>query len=153
MHSVKELNGFTLNIIGKGPYESYLKEWNEKINVKYWGVIPNEQLPEIINQHQIFILSSFYEGNPKTLLESMSCGMACIGTNVRGINSIIKHKENGYLCKTDAQSIKKAILTVANNKELRERIGKAAREYIVNNCSLNSIVEKEYALYRKVLSR
>ena len=91
--------------------------------------------------------------NLKILLKAMSCERTWIGTNVRGNYNMFKHKENGYLCKTDAQSIKKAILTVANNKELRERISKAAREYIINNCSLNSIVEKEYALYRKVLSR
>jgi len=117
------------------------------------GIIPNEKLPEIINQNQIYILPSFYEGNPKTLLESMSCGMACIGTNVKGINNIIKHGENGYLCNTDAESIKNAILTVYKDTKLRDRIGKAAREYIINNCSLEIIVEKEHAIYKSLLKK
>lgn len=155
LKAFKELNGFSLSIIGKGPYEEYLKEWKEKfnINIKYWGVIPNDKLPEIINQHQIFILPSFFEGNPKTLLESMSCGLACIGTNVRGINNIINHKENGYLCNTDSQSIKKAILTIVNDKELRKHIGKGARDYIISNHSLKYIIEKEYTVYEKILTK
>ena len=81
----------------------------------------------------------------------MSCGTACIGTDVRGINNIIKHKENGYLCKIDPKSIEEAILTVNNNKILMEKMSLSARQFILNNFSLSSIVEKEYLLYKKIL--
>lgn len=153
LNAFKGLKEYTLNIVGKGPFETYLKKWKEEENIKvnYLGVIPNEKLPEIINQHQVFILPSYYEGNPKTLLEAMSCGLACIGTNVRGINNIIKHKETGYLCGIDAQSIKDAILKVTNNNVLCRQIGKAARNYIVENYSLDHIIEKESSIYRKIL--
>ena len=81
----------------------------------------------------------------------MSCEIACIGTNIKGINNIIKHKENGFLCKTDPESIRDAILTVYNDQRLRMKIAKNARQFIIDNCSLKSITEKEYSFYQEIL--
>ncbi len=102
------------------------------INLNLLGVFPNNIIPEVLNQYQIFILPSYYEGNPKVLLETMSCGLACIGINVYGISNILKHKENGYLCDIQSESIKKAIKSLHSNKDLKSKIGRNAREFIMN---------------------
>ena len=148
----RDLKEFSLDIVGEGPQKELLKKKAKDlgININFLGIIPNEQLPEIINQYQIFILPSYYEGNPKVLLEAMSCGLACIGTDVKGINNILKHMENGLLCKTDSKSIKNAIITLYNNKNLRIKFGHNARQFILNNCSLNLIAKKEYLLYKSL---
>ncbi|GAF93140.1 unnamed protein product, partial [marine sediment metagenome] len=109
---------------------------------------PNQKLPEELNKSNLFILPSLYEGCPKVLLEAMSCGLPCIGTNVAGIKEIIKHKKNGYLCRTDATSIKKVILNVLNNKELKERLSKNARKTITEHFSLESILKEEVKIYK-----
>ncbi len=147
------LNNFSLDIIGKGPLENKLKNESKNLGVKvnFLGVYPNNKLPEIINQYQIYILPSYYEGNPKTLLEAMSCEVACIGTDVLGINNIIRHGINGFLCATNPESIKSAILEVYKDQELRDKISKNARKFILDNCSLDSITEKEFQFYKSVL--
>lgn len=139
-----------LIIFGSGSLGEKLENYTrqKKANVEFRGNIPNDKLPEELNKLQIFILPSYYEGCPKVLLEAMSCGLPCIGTNVEGIQEIIKHKENGYLCETDAISIRKAILVVLNNKKLREKLSKNARKTIVNNFSLEKILEKEKIIYQ-----
>ena len=149
----KGLNNFSLDIIGKGPLENNLKKKSKDLGVKvnFLGVYPNNKLPEIINQYQIYILPSYYEGNPKTLLEAMSCEVACIGTDVFGINNIIRHGINGFLCATNPESIKSAILEVYKDHELRDKIRKNARKFILDNCSLDSITEKEFQFYKSVL--
>ena len=81
----------------------------------------------------------------------MSCGVACVGSNIRGINNIINHRENGVLCKTDSKSIRNAILELYTNEDLRTKIGKNARKFILDNCSLNLITEKEYSFYQELL--
>lgn len=152
-NAMKDLSDFTLEIVGSGPYENFLKEKAKelKINVNFLGVFPNSALPEIYNHYPIFILPSFYEVNPKTLLEAMSCGIPCIGTNVRGIKNIIKHKENGYLCEISPKSIADAIVNLYNDKVLQEKICKNARNHILENNSLDSTVEKEFLLYKETL--
>ncbi len=147
------LSNFSLDIIGRGPLENKLKNESKDfgVNVNFLGVYPNHELSAIINQYQIFILPSFYEGNPKTLLEAMSCEVACIGTDVLGINNIIRHGLNGLLCDTNPESIKSAILEVYKDQKLRDKIGKNARKFILDNCSLDSIAEKEFQFYKSVL--
>ena len=148
------LKDFHLDIIGEGLDKEKMAEIAEEndLNVNFLGYFPNNKIPEILNQYEIFILPSISEGNPKVLLEAMSCGVACIGTNIEGINNIIKHKKNGILCNTDPKSLADAILSLNNDKDLRIKIAKNARQYILDNCSLSSIVEREYLFYKKILT-
>ena len=139
-----------LVIIGNGSLKEKLKNFAKEKNAKveFKENIPNEKLPEELNKSEIFILPSFYEGCPKSLLEAMACGLPCISTNVEGIRSIIKHKENGYLCEPDAKSIKKAILEVLNDKNLKEKISQNARKTISEKFSLEKILEKEIKIHQ-----
>ncbi len=93
---------------------------------------------------------SIYEFTNKTSC-AMSCELACIGTDVMGINDIIRHGINGSLCDTNPESIKNAILEVYNDQKLRDKISKNARVFILNNCSLDSIAEREFQFYKSVL--
>lgn len=155
IESIKYLKDYYLEILGRGKLKTHLQEKIKNLNleskIKFLRTVPNSKLPEIINQYKLFILPSITEGNPKTLLEAMSCEIACIGTNIPGINQIIKHKENGYLCEQDSLSIAKAIKEVYNDEVLREKIGKNARKYIIRNCSLDKIVKKELNIYKSIM--
>jgi len=141
-------------IFGQGELKEKLREKAKKIKkarIKFRENIPNYQLPKELDKSEIFVLPSFYEGCPKALLEAMSCGLSCVGTNVEGIREIIKHKENGYLCETDINSIRKAILKVLDDKKLRIKMGQNARETILSGFSLNKILEKELGIYESLL--
>ncbi|MFW9896864.1 MAG: glycosyltransferase [Candidatus Thorarchaeota archaeon] len=154
VEAFKDLKDFSLDFIGKGSLETELRERAllSNQNINFLGLIPNEKLPEIINRYQIFVLPSYFEGNPKVLLEAMSCGIACIGSNIKGINNLIKHGVNGYLCDLDSDSIKSAIYKVYEDKNLRRKIGENARKFIEENCDINLIVNKEYELYKRTLN-
>lgn len=143
----------TLNLIGDGPAKTRMINLAEanKVNLKLSGIIPHDKLPEILNTFEIFILPSYFEGNPKALLEAMACGLCCIGTNVEGIREIIKNGENGILCETDAESIKTAILNAFENYERIKILGKTARTFVVNNNSLPKTTLKETNLYSSIL--
>ena len=151
------LKDFSLDIIGQGKSEKNLKERVEKLNlqsrVKFLGIFPNFRLPEIINQHEIFILVSNMEGNPKVLLEAMSCGIACIGSNIPSINQIINHKRTGYLTDLDSKSIAEAIKFTSENDKIRKIIGKNARDYVINHNTLNKILKQEIAIYKTLLEK
>ncbi len=153
LKAIEKLKDFSLDIIGKGPMKKKLDEYikEKDLNVRFLGEYPNEKIPEILNQYKIFILPSFWEGNPKVLLEAMSCGVGCIGANIPSITTIIKHKKNGYLCNHNPDSIKKAIIYLYNNEDLLKKLSLKARDYIINNCSLNSIVNREYQFYKEIL--
>jgi len=136
-----------LTIFGTGTLGNELKNKASLRNIEFKGNINNKDLPKEINKSRLFILPSLYEGCPKVLLEAMACGVPVIGTNVYGINEIIKHKENGYLCEISVKSIRNAIINVLNNNDLQLRMGENARKTILENFSLDKILEKEIKIY------
>jgi len=143
-----------LNLIGSGGLEKELKEKAKNIKmaqINFLGNILNENLPEKLNENEIFVFPSLYEGNPKALLEAMSVGLAILTTKVKGIREIVKHKENGYLVETNSDSIKKGLEELLNNDELRNKISINARKTIEENFSFEKIIEKEINLHKEVI--
>ena len=142
-----------LEIIGNGSLEYNLKERaanNSRISFK--RRVPNDQLPDRLCSVSVFILPSLYEGHPKTLIEAMSCGLPCIATDVSGNQDVIKHGETGWLCGTDETALREAIITLKENPALRERLGKRARQFVVDNYALNKIVKQELDVYQKAIA-
>lgn len=146
---------YSLDLIGTGPLEDKLKNFAEKLNARcnFLGNVPNDKLPAIINNHPIFLLCSKFEGNPKALLEAMACGAAVIGSNVRGISTVIKNEENGIICEKDPESIRSAIEKLMGNKTLRSKLGTEAAKNVNENCSLDKILENEISTYRSILGK
>ncbi len=143
----------SLTIVGKGSLEKELKE-KASINgldVKFVDKIPNDKIPELLNKHKIFILPSFYEGNPKTLLEAMSCEMPVVGANSPGINNVIEDGVNGILCELDPNAIKNALNRLIKDQSLMDKIAKGAKKYILDKCVLKLAVQKENILYSEII--
>jgi glycosyltransferase involved in cell wall biosynthesis len=145
----------SLLLIGGGYGDKQLRKIAAQyaINVTFKQNIPNFKLPMFLNRAKIFILPSNYEGHPKSLIEAMSCGLPCIGTNVVGIKENTIHMETGYLCDTDYESIAEAIDSVLSDEPLRRYMGKNSREYVLRNYSLDKILKKELAVISEVIGK
>ena len=85
------------------------------------------------------------------MLEAMSCGLPCIGTDVAGIREDLQHEHTGYLCQTDPPSLADAIDIVLSRSALREMMGMNARRYVVENYSLSTVLDLELALIQKIM--
>lgn len=138
----------TLDIYGKSEpgynLDTHAKKLNARVN--FMGVVSNNKLPAIYNRYYYYILPSLYEGMPKSLLEAMACGLICIGTNVEGINEIIKDEVNGYLADgIDIDNIAKAI-----NNAMRfsnESISASGMKKIQDECSLTKTINEENGFF------
>lgn len=129
-----------VDLIGNGPLKEELVELSRSLKTKvtFLGNVPNNKLPEIYNSYKYFILSSITEGMPKVLIEAMACGCICIGTNVQGINEVIRDKENGVL----AKNISSEAIYEAMEKTLS--LSASEQKYISDNAILNIV--NEYSL-------
>lgn len=144
---------YSLDIVGTGEEEEKLRHTadNNHVKVNFLGNIPNNKLPELLCNYPIFILCSDYECSPKALLEAMSCGLAVIGTNVRGINSIIEDGRNGLLAENNPDPLRRAINRLMNDKALQEKLGAAAREKILMDYSLDKVLNIEIGIINSLL--
>lgn len=143
----------TLDLIGDGELREPLQDRARQTGaaVRFLGPVPNDTLPDIYNRYPIFVLPSLYEGNPKTLLEAMSCGRAAVGADVPGIREILQHGENGLLCPPTAEDLRKALTHLMTNPDLRTRLGTKAREKIERVHTLDRLIEKEIASCRSLM--
>ncbi len=141
---------FILDIVGCGELKQDLENLakNNNVKVNFLGLLPNDELPNIYNSYPVFVLPSYYEGNPKTLLEAMACGVAVIGTDVSGISSVIKHEQNGLLSNLNPSDLRDAIDRLMADNTLRIKLGGAARKQITDNQTLDKLVSKELACYK-----
>jgi len=157
LRAIDQLKGeglaISLLLIGSAAQDEQLRRqaMEARLNISYHQRVPNFELPGYLNQARVFVLPSLYEGHPKTLLEAMSCGLPCIGSDVAGIRDDIAHGQNGYLCRPDSNSLAEAIRTVLADRELQRRLGQAARHYILAHYSLQTILNLELALIQKLL--
>jgi glycosyltransferase involved in cell wall biosynthesis len=141
-----------LSIIGSGPSGPTLQARFGDLDgrLRWLGRLPNAQLPEILNRAGLFVLPSLHEGQPKALLEAMACGLAVLGASSPGIRDLIRHGENGWLCGSAPQSIRQAVLDLTSDPALCQRLGRGARQEILEKFSLDGVVRTELALLEEV---
>lgn len=77
------------------------------------------------------VLPSWHEGFPYSLLEGATAGKMLIGSNISGIDSIIKHDETGILVPVgDGHALMNALITNRDDQAFRERLGVNARNMV-----------------------
>lgn len=96
----------------------------------FHGYVENEKIKEYLkanSQNSILLNTSLSEGIPVSMMEAMSFGIPCIGTNVGGVSEIIEDGVNGFLipanasAETIAEYIKKfSNLSVEEKNRLRQ---------------------------------
>lgn len=90
-----------LVIVGGGIDEMQLKKVLDQSDKKKYvclvGSQPRELIPFFYDNSSFYVIPSQFEGTPLSLLEALYHGLVCLGSNTNGINTIIKHSENGLL--------------------------------------------------------
>lgn len=124
--------GWRLLILGDGPDRERLRSLSRSLRlsdaVSMPGIVADPT--SHMAPYGIFVLSSRYEGFPNVLLEAMGMGMAVVSTDCdSGPAEIIRDGENGLLlAPEDVDALAAAILRLAADKELRNRLGGRAAE-------------------------
>lgn len=138
-------------LVGYGPQKDELERFAEgtKARFEFKGNVSNRELPGLLNQCDVFVLPSLYEGHPKTLLEAMACGLPTLGTRVNGIQEIIRDGQNGLLCQTSAAGIRSGLERLLGDSELRQRLGQAGRDFVQAEFALERVVKLELELLNR----
>ncbi len=92
------------------------------------GWLGAEEKDRLLRESSVFVMSSLSEGLPMALLEAMAYGMAVVATAVGGIPEVVDDGVDGLLVEAgSSRRIADALLRLAGDPALRERLGAAAR--------------------------
>ena len=101
----------------------------------------------------MYVLPTYHEGMPMSILEAMSYGMAVISTYVGGIPHMITDGENGLLCQAgDEAGLREALMRLLASKEERRRLGCNAGRTVRDVFDVRKMVNKVTELYGEVMA-
>lgn len=107
-----------VNALKKEGYNIELKLADR--NVKH---IPIEQMKDFYNGIDIYVCASKEEGGPNTILESMSCGVPIISTNVGFVEEVLGEKQSKFIINDrNIENLKMKIRNLIENKELFKQL-------------------------------
>lgn len=143
-------------LTGKGANKKYLEQKIKDIelenNFYFSGFVDQLKLIEYYQYASIYVLPSYYEGLPTTLLEAMSCGLPSIATDVAGNSEVIKDGENGLLVPPkNPKKLADTINKLLDDDRLRNKIGTNARTHIVENYDWEIIADKIEEIYKSIM--
>lgn len=147
---------FKILIAGDGEIEEAKKiVQQEDINnyIEILGWIDKKQATNYLKECDFYILPSYNEGLPMSVLEAMSYSLPVITTKVGGIPEVVNN-ENGILIEPgNIEQLANAIKNIVVDAELRNKLGKQAHETIQEKFNMENFIEKIDQMYRLIKSK
>lgn len=143
-------------LVGDGLLRSSLEELVDlkylSNNFIFTGV--REDVKVILSAIDIVVFSSIKEGLPLALLEALAMEKPVVSTMAGGIPEVITSGKNGLLAPIgDSDILAEAIMTLIEDCNLRESVGKAGRITVCNRFSLTQMVQATEKLYLNLLHK
>jgi glycosyltransferase involved in cell wall biosynthesis len=151
------IRDFHILLAGQIVDSSYLKECQDKAEeygikdrVIFAGKIEN--VSQVLNETDIFVLPSLLEAFPRSVIEAMSTGKPVIVTNVGGCSEAFEDGISGFLVPAkNSGAMADKILLLAKSRNLREKIGREARCRVEKKFEIRDTVKQIENLYYEVL--
>ncbi|HWQ59770.1 MAG TPA: glycosyltransferase [Candidatus Fimivivens sp.] len=124
-----------LVIAGSGEEERYLKRLARDLRlsddqVSFLGKVTEAQKRELLRSSWVVVNPSFMEGWGIVVIEANACGTPVIASDIPGLRDSVRDASTGYLVKYgDSDAFATKILSVIRDAELRDRLGRNAREW------------------------
>ena len=123
----------------EGEFKKAIEDRGLEACTCYAGRKYGEEKEAYFNRADVFVLPSYTEAFPLTILEAMQYGLPIVATNVGAVSTAVEDGVNGILTggkipimtldfRPDARELADALEKLLNDRELRERMGKASRE-------------------------
>ena len=120
----------SLSIFGDGTLKNELAEKIKHYHLEDSVLLMGNRsdLPALYGLHDVFILSSDYEGLPLTVLEAEAAGLPVISTDVGGVSDIVSDKNGILVEKGNAEALANAMEVMIIDKIKRVSLGVASKE-------------------------
>jgi len=145
----KKYPSVKLKLIGIGELEGKIKSLVNSLElskqVEFLGSQNN--VYEYMNNADIFILPSLWEGMPITIIEAMGTGVPIIASNVGGIPDMLENNKNALIIEPNSESITNALIKFISDNELRKRCAIQAKTDAMKIFSADNMCKNYEKIY------
>jgi glycosyltransferase involved in cell wall biosynthesis len=129
---------FEMTFVGDG---SLLEELRQQVkdaglddSVKFSGRIDNDNLPEVLGRHDVYLSASLWDGASLSLLEAMATGLFPVVSDIKANSAWLKHEVDGLLHKVgNAEDLANKILQLREKPQLLMDSAEGNRERVVES--------------------
>jgi glycosyltransferase involved in cell wall biosynthesis len=139
--------------IGEGPLklemEALTRELGIRDRLQFLG--QRDDVPKLLAEMDMFVLTSKTEGLPNAIMEAMAAGLPCVATDAGGCRELVHEGETGFVVPIgDEIKVVERILLLLRNKELRRTMGLKGKEAMVN-FDVRRMAEQYRLLYTQIM--
>lgn len=143
-----------LRLVGSGPDQQSLQREVACRGltdcVTFEGSVNQDRIRDIYANADAFVLASFAEGVPVVLMEAMAMEIPCVATQVCGVPELIRNEIDGLLvAPSDEPALAEAVARLMDDSQLRQRLGSAARQRILERYNLAHNVGRLAGIFRE----
>jgi glycosyltransferase involved in cell wall biosynthesis len=141
---------------GRPALEDRVRELGIADTVMLTGAAAPREIPAYMSAADVVAVPSiryggYVDGLPNVALEAMAAGKPLVGSNVGGIPEVVRGGENGLLVpEKDARALADALVTLARDPGLRERMGASGRAEIREERSWDAVGARFVEIYERV---
>lgn len=148
------LENVFLLIVGAGPLEHELKKLTVDLelsrHVAFTGYRDN--VYEIFQLMDAFVLASRWEGLPMVLIEAMAQSLPVVATDVGGVGELVRNGETGFLIAPgNIDDLAKMMIEINDKSELRQNLACSAHRLIKREFNVVNQVRKIENIYLSLL--
>lgn len=144
-------------LVGSGPElqnNQQLVNASRELRGRVTFVGDSDDVPELLNAMDAFVLPSISEGMSNTLLEAMAVGLPVIVTRVGGNTEVVEEDRSGWLfAPRDAETLGSRLTLLASREDLRRQYGAAARQRVIERFSLDCMLRDYSRLYLELAAK
>ncbi len=141
-------------LVGDGPRRSQMENKVSALalsdTIIFTGI--RQDVREILPLFDLFVLPSLSEGLPVSILEAMAASKPVVATYVGGVPEAVVDGVTGLLVPPrDPTALAQAIVHLLGDPDLRQQMGQAGRERVLEHFSVERMVERTQNLYEQLL--
>ena len=145
---LKEVKNTKFILVGDGPMKGQsiqmVNDLNLTDNFIFINRVPYDEVPKYVNAFDVCVILKKKDiiGSPLKLWEYMACGKPVIATNTQDFKALEEYNAGVLVDPEKPEEVADAIITLLENKELREEMGKNGRKYVVKNRSWEAVARE-----------
>lgn len=147
---------FEMTFAGDG---SLLGELTQRVSdvglddsVKFAGKLDNDDLPQVLSRHDVYLSASLWDGASLSLLEAMATGLFPIVSDIKANSTWLEHNVDGLLHKVgDSEDLAKCIMRFCNHPQLAADAAGRNRRKVVESADRATNMRRLERIYEELL--